>query len=81
MLALKHADDEKGAETQEEVCDFCGVPFANLDLSTSRRQRGKFCSQTCQRRAARRRMTARLAMPPSKRASKSLRFSDPLYFN
>ena len=84
MLSLEHLDDgisRSKDDPSEEICDYCGVSFANLDLTAQRRQRGKFCSQACQKRAAQRRTSARLALPTSKRLAKSLRFSSPLYFN
>jgi hypothetical protein len=84
MLSLEHLDDgirKTEADSPEEICDYCGVSFALLDLTVQRRQRGKFCSKGCQKRAAQNRITARLALPPSKRSAKSLRFSSPLYFN
>ncbi|MDG6922058.1 MAG: hypothetical protein JRN67_02045, partial [Nitrososphaerota archaeon] len=66
---------------QLAACEFCGTPFASLDLSVPRKLRGRYCSETCQRRAARRRVSARLAQPPSKRSLKRLRFTNPLYFS
>ncbi|MGI0090312.1 MAG: hypothetical protein ACREBS_01260 [Nitrososphaerales archaeon] len=72
---------EKKAEEEHPRCDFCGVAFDNIDISLNRRERGKFCSTLCQRRATRGRIAGRLAMPVSKRYARRLRFSNPLYFN
>ncbi|MHB2035168.1 MAG: hypothetical protein ACYCPW_00290 [Nitrososphaerales archaeon] len=77
---------ERGQRSTEEssesiCCEFCGAEFDSLEISTTRKERGKFCSQVCQRRASRKRIAARLALPNSKRFSKTLRYSSPLYFN
>lgn len=73
----QHQSDESYAKLR---CDFCG---ASLDqtVSNRRKERGRFCSKNCQRRAARGRTAVRLGNPPSRRMEKKLRYSDPLYFS
>lgn len=58
-------------------CDFCG----ELLTSPSAKERRKYCSRSCQSRASQGRIKARMAMPHSKRYTRTLKFSDPLYFN
>jgi predicted nucleic acid-binding Zn ribbon protein len=57
-----------------DICDFCGKKIANPDNKI------RYCSEECERKDAHRR-----SMPVdqviSKRKMKSLKFSDPLYFN
>lgn len=64
----------------EICCDFCGsvIPAGTGTLNSDRK---KYCSKTCQSRASRGRIKARLAAPTSKRYAARLKFSDPLYFN
>ena len=82
MQSLEGVEIGQKLESADIIrCDFCGAEFDGLELSTTRKVRGKFCSQICQRRASRRRIAARLGLPPSKRFSKTLRYSNPLYFN
>ena len=61
-------------------CDFCGsvIPADSGALNSERK---KYCSKTCQSRASRGRIKARLARPTSKRYAARLKFSDPLYFS
>ena len=72
---------ENGEEDEEARCDLCGAALQGENISARRKERGRFCSKNCQRRAARGRTAVRLASPPSKRMAKKLRFSNPLYFN
>lgn len=66
---------------ESKKCDFCGRSFEELETVGSGKDRRKYCSEACRRRAGQGRKTVRLAMPVSKRYAARLRFSNPLYFN
>ena len=66
------------------VCEFCGRRIIGLAPSNSRvsNSRKKYCSRACQTRSSQRRTRARLNLVEARRRlAKSLRLSDPLYFN
>ena len=74
----------KQMKKEGPYCEFCGrsifhQPTLNKKASSSRR---KYCSKACQSRSAQRRANARLNLDISRRhIAKSLRLSDPLFFN
>lgn len=61
-------------------CDYCGTVIPS-GIGTLNYERKKYCSKTCQSRASRGRIRARLAAPKSKRYTARLKYTDPLYFN
>jgi hypothetical protein len=74
----------KHMKKEGPYCEFCGRSiFHQLTLNkkpTSSRR--KYCSKVCQTRSAQRRANARLNLDVSRRhIEKSLRLSDPLFFN
>ncbi|MGA2875312.1 MAG: hypothetical protein ABSE82_07210 [Nitrososphaerales archaeon] len=75
-LEMMPQEEDSG---EQHVCDFCGIDLSASGLSCSDRR--KYCSQSCQSKASQRRIKARMAAPPTKRYSATLKFSDPLYFN
>ena len=75
---IEHSQSSEGYV--ELRCDFCGA-ILDQTVSLRRKERGRFCSKNCQRRAARGRTAVRLGNPPSRRIEKKLRYSDPLYFS
>jgi hypothetical protein len=85
LLAAEENESDQtqhqGDKLEDSRCDFCGAALDGQNVSSRRKERGRFCSKNCQRRAARGRTAVRLANPPSKRMAKKLRFSNPLYFD
>jgi predicted nucleic acid-binding Zn ribbon protein len=80
-LFLPHKDKIKkslcpmsGKVPNYDICDLCGKKIPNPDNNT------RYCSEECEKKDSRRR-----SMPVnqeiSRRRIKSLKFSDPLYFN
>ncbi len=74
----------KEIKSEGPYCEFCGrsivhQPTLNKKASSSRR---KYCSKACQSRSVQRRANARLNPDVSRtRFAKSLRLTDPLFFN
>jgi hypothetical protein len=65
-------------------CEFCGRSIAHQPTLNKKAYslRRKYCSRACQSRSARRRANVRLNPDVSRtHFAKSLRFTDPLFFN
>ena len=64
-------------------CEFCGRSIVlHPTLNKKASSRRKYCSKACQSRSAQRRANARLNPDVSRtHFAKSLRLSDPLFFN
>ena len=80
-IFLPHKDKIKkilcpmsGKVPNYDICDFCGKKIANPDNET------RYCSEECEKKNSRRRLKP-VDQELSKRKIKSLKFSDPLYFN
>jgi predicted nucleic acid-binding Zn ribbon protein len=80
-LFLPHKDKKtkapcpmSGKPPNYDICDFCGKKIANPDNET------RYCSEECERRDSRRRLKP-VNQELSRRKSKALKFSNPLYFN
>ena len=63
-----------GKAPNYDICDLCGKKIANPDNET------RYCSEECEKKNSRRRLKP-VDQELSKRKIKSLKFSDPLYFN
>jgi predicted nucleic acid-binding Zn ribbon protein len=57
-----------------DICDLCGKKIANPDNKT------RYCSEECEKKDARRHSKP-VNQELSRRKIKTLKFSDPLYFN
>lgn len=65
-------------EDDLRYCEFCGKPLNGL-FSEAALLRRKYCSEKCRSIATNRLASARLGIPPARRAVSKL--SNPLYFN
>ena len=73
----------RSSKLRSPSCECCGKPIhsGRGKNAVSNPPHKKFCSSACQDRAARRRQSAMLGSPASKRYVARLKFSSPLYFN
>jgi len=79
FLEQESKKSEKHGLVERQCCDFCGRKLAVEGTALSERRR--YCSRSCQSRASRGRVQARMQVPFSKRYATKLKFSCQLYFN
>jgi len=75
---------KKEIKREGPYCEFCGRSIVHQSISNEKATslRRKYCSKSCQSRSAQRRTDARLNPDVSRtRFAKSLKLSDPLFFN
>ena len=80
-LFLPHKDKVKkivcplsGKAPNYDICDLCGKKIAHPDNKT------RYCSEECEKKDSRRSLMP-VNQEISKRKSKALKFSNPLYFD
>lgn len=74
VVQMQEDDDDD----KTQYCEFCGASLTDL-FPAGISIRRKYCSARCRSVATSRRTSARLGIPPTRRAVS--RLSNPLYFN